>query len=41
MPPVAWTTVATGITAAAKTYATTNVDNSASASAAYYRVTWP
>jgi len=40
-PPIAWTTVATGITAAAKTYTTTNVDNSAGPSAAYYRVTWP
>jgi hypothetical protein len=41
VPPVAWTTVATGITAAAKTYTTTNVDYSAGPSAAYYRVTWP
>jgi hypothetical protein len=36
-----WTTVATGITAVPKTYATTNVDHSASGNAAFYRVTWP
>ena len=36
-----WTTVATGIPAASKAYTTTNVDNSASGSAAFYRVTWP
>lgn len=36
-----WTTVATGIPATSKAYTTTNVDNSASGSAAFYRVTWP
>jgi len=36
-----WTTVATGIPAASKAYTTTNVDNSASGSTAFYRVTWP
>ena len=41
VPPVTWTTVATGIPAAPKTHATTNVDYSASGSESYYRVTWP
>jgi hypothetical protein len=36
-----WTTVATGIPATSKAYTTTNVDNSASGSTAFYRVTWP
>ncbi len=36
-----WTTVATGIPAASEAYTTTNVDNSASGSTAFYRVTWP
>jgi hypothetical protein len=40
-PPISWTTVATGIPSASKAYATTNVDNSASGSMAFYRVTWP
>jgi hypothetical protein len=40
-PPVTWTTVATGIPATSKAYTTTNVDNSASGSMAFYRVTWP
>jgi len=41
IPPVTWTTVATGIPAASKAYVTTTVDNSASGNAAFYRVTWP
>ena len=41
IPPVTWTTVATGIPATSKAYATTNVDNSASGNTAFYRVTWP
>jgi hypothetical protein len=36
-----WTTVATGIPATPNAYTTTNVDNSASGSTAFYRVTWP
>ncbi len=36
-----WTTVATGIPATSKAYTTTNVDNSASGSMAFYRVTRP
>lgn len=40
-PPVAWTTVATGIPATSKAYTTTNIDNSAGGSAAFYRVTRP
>jgi hypothetical protein len=40
-PPITWTTVATGIPATSKAYTTTNVDNSASGSTAFYRVTWP
>lgn len=40
-PPISWTTVATGIPSASKAYTTTNVDNSASGSMAFYRVTWP
>lgn len=40
-PPIAWTTVATGITATSKAYTTTNVDTSATDSTAFYRVTWP
>ena len=40
-PPVTWTTMATGIPATSKAYTTTNVDNSASGSMAFYRVTWP
>jgi hypothetical protein len=34
-----WTTVATGI--ASGGFSTTNIDNSASGSTAFYRVTWP
>lgn len=41
IPPVIWTTVATGIPATSKAYATTNVDNSAGGNTAFYRVTWP
>ncbi|HLX95274.1 MAG TPA: hypothetical protein VKU37_05985 [Verrucomicrobiae bacterium] len=37
-PPITWTTVATGIPATSEAYTTTNVDNSASDSAAFYRV---
>ncbi|HTQ49654.1 MAG TPA: hypothetical protein VMJ12_03010, partial [Candidatus Acidoferrales bacterium] len=40
-PPIAWTTVATGITATSRAYTTTNVDTSATGSTAFYRVTWP
>jgi len=40
-PPVTWTTMATGIPATSKAYTTTKVDNSASGSMAFYRVTWP
>jgi hypothetical protein len=40
-PPVTWTTVATGIPATSMAYTTTNTDNSATDSAAFYRVTWP
>ncbi|MGD0252965.1 MAG: hypothetical protein ABSC01_09755, partial [Verrucomicrobiota bacterium] len=40
-PPISWTTVATGIPATSKAYTTTNVDNSATDSVAFYRVTWP
>jgi len=40
-PPIAWTTVATGIPATSKAYLTTNVDNSANGDTAFYRVTWP
>jgi hypothetical protein len=39
--PPSWTTVATGIPATSKAYTTTNVDNTASGSMAFYRVTWP
>ena len=39
--PITWTTVATGIPATSEAYTTTNVDNSADDSAAFYRVTWP
>jgi hypothetical protein len=41
IPPVTWTTVATGVQTTSKSYTTTNVDYSASGSAAFYRVTWP
>ncbi|HXR04928.1 MAG TPA: hypothetical protein VN836_09505 [Verrucomicrobiae bacterium] len=41
MPPIAWTTLASGIPATSEAYTTTNVDNSASGSTAFYRVTWP
>jgi hypothetical protein len=41
MPPVSWTTVATGIPATSEAYATTNVDATASGGAVFYRVTWP
>ena len=41
VPPISWTNVVTGIPAMSKAYATTNVDNSATDSAAFYRVTWP
>jgi hypothetical protein len=40
-PPLSWTTVATGIPATSKAYTTTNIDNSAGGSAAFYRVSWP
>jgi hypothetical protein len=40
-PPITWTTVATGIPATSEAYATTNVDNSASDSTAFYRVFRP
>lgn len=40
-PPISWTTVATGIPATSMAYSTTNVDNAASGTTAYYRVTWP
>ena len=40
-PPISWTTIATGIPATSTAYSTTNVDNTASGSTAYYRVTWP
>jgi hypothetical protein len=40
-PPISWTTVATGIPATSKAYTTTNVDNAASGSTAFYRITWP
>ncbi len=41
VPPISWTTVATGIPATSEAYATTNIDKSANGSAAFYRVTWP
>lgn len=40
-PPITWTTVATGIPATSEAYSTTNVDNSASDSTAFYRVIRP
>jgi len=40
-PPIAWTTVATGIPATSKAYLTTNIDNSATDNTTFYRVTWP
>jgi hypothetical protein len=40
-PPISWTTMATGIPATSQAYTTTNVDNSASGSTAFYRVTRP
>jgi hypothetical protein len=39
--PITWATVATGIPATSMVYAVTNVDNSASDSPAFYRVTRP
>jgi hypothetical protein len=41
IPPMTWTTVATGIPATSKSYTTTNVDNSASDSTAFYRIIRP
>jgi hypothetical protein len=41
VPPVTWTTIATGIPATSEAYSTTNVDNSATGDSAFYRVTRP
>ena len=41
IPPVTWTTVATGIPAPSQAYTTTNTVNSATDSMAFYRVTRP
>jgi hypothetical protein len=41
VPPIMWTTVATGIPATSQAYTTTNVDASANESTAFYRVTRP
>ena len=41
LTPPSWTTVATGIPATSKAYTTTNIDNTASGSMAFYRVIWP